>query len=60
VDLTELVDSSWRRGGPFAAALPLQEVRAAAAAEWERTWDLQRIEDEIDARTELPETIRTT
>ena len=40
---------------PFLPVLRYNESGLRKRAEWERTWELQRQEDAIDARTELPE-----
>jgi hypothetical protein len=40
---------------PHLAALRLNEKGLRKRAEWEQVWELQRAEDRIDARTELPE-----
>jgi hypothetical protein len=40
---------------PFVAAGRYKESGLRKRAEWERTWDLQRAEDAIDARGALPE-----
>jgi hypothetical protein len=40
---------------PFLPVLRYTESGLRKRAEWERTWALQRQEDAIDARTELPE-----
>lgn len=42
-------------GVPQAAAQRLTEKGLAKRTVWERVWELQRAEDRIDARTELPE-----
>lgn len=39
---------------PYLAAYRYKEPGLRKRAEWERTWELQRAEDEIDARTSLP------
>lgn len=39
---------------PFLPALRYTESGLRKRAEWERTWELQRAEDAIDARTKLP------
>jgi hypothetical protein len=40
---------------PFLPVLRYSEAGLRKRAEWERTWDLQRAEDAIDARATLPE-----
>ena len=40
---------------PFLPVLRYNESGLRKRAEWERTWELQRQEDAIDARTDLPE-----
>jgi len=49
--VTELVQSA---GVPYLAALRHTESGMRTRAAWERTWDLQRIEDQLEARTKLP------
>jgi hypothetical protein len=39
---------------PFVAALRYKDTGLRKRAEWEKTWTLQREEDAIDARVELP------
>lgn len=44
--------------GEHVPLLPILRYKPAGLrkwAEWEKTWDLQRVEDSIDARTKLPE-----
>ena len=50
--VTELVADE---GVPYLAAYRYTEAGHRKRAEWEKTWDLQRQEDAIDARTTLPE-----
>ncbi|HEY0513782.1 MAG TPA: BREX-2 system adenine-specific DNA-methyltransferase PglX [Thermoanaerobaculia bacterium] len=50
--VTELVADE---GVPYLAAYRYAEAGQRKRAEWEKTWDLQRREDAIDARTTLPE-----
>jgi hypothetical protein len=53
-DLVKLVDRLVRSAGsPFLAAYRLNPSGLRKRAAWERTWELQRIEDAIDARTAL-------
>jgi len=40
---------------PFLPVLRYKPTGLRKREAWERTWDLQRLEDAIDARTELPE-----
>jgi hypothetical protein len=49
--VTELVQSA---GVPYHAAWRHTESGMRTRAAWERTWDLQRIEDQLEARTKLP------
>lgn len=56
VDLTELVTSLvWDEAVPYAAPYRFNASGMRRRREWERVWELQRQEDAIDARTELPE-----
>ncbi|MTV27838.1 BREX-2 system adenine-specific DNA-methyltransferase PglX [Nitriliruptoraceae bacterium ZYF776] len=41
-------------GVPYLAAMRLKESGLRARQAWERTWALQRIEDDLDARAQLP------
>ena len=52
---------SWSIGEsvPFLPVLRYNDAGLRKRAEWERTWELQRQEDAIDARTKLPRAIRT-
>ncbi len=50
--VTELVTSA---GAPFLAAWRLTDSGLRKRAAWDRTWDLQRTEDALAARMELPE-----
>jgi hypothetical protein len=50
--VTELVE---KEGVPYLPALRYTESGLRKRAQWERTWDLQRMEDAIDARMELPD-----
>jgi hypothetical protein len=50
--VTELVADE---GVPYLAAYRYTEAGQRKRAEWEKTWNLQRQEDAIDARTTLPE-----
>lgn len=50
--VTELVESA---SVPLLPVLRYKPTGLRKRAEWERTWELQRIEDAIDARTKLPE-----
>src|SRR5690606_36928555 len=55
-DLAVLVrDLVERESVPFLPVLRYKESGLRKRAQWEETWDLQRREDAIDARTELPE-----
>jgi hypothetical protein len=55
-DLVKLVDRLVRSAGvPYLAAYRLQPAGLRKRAAWERTWELQRVEDAIDARTSLPD-----
>jgi hypothetical protein len=47
----ELVESE---SVPFLPVLRYKATGLRKRAEWERTWELQRLEDAIDARTKLP------
>jgi hypothetical protein len=54
-DLVKLVDRLVRSAGvPYLAAYRLKTSGLRKRAAWERTWELQRVEDAIDARTALP------
>lgn len=54
-DLVRLiVDLMTEEAVPYLAAYRYKEPGLRKRAEWERTWELQRAEDEIDARTALP------
>jgi hypothetical protein len=56
-DLARLVEElATGEAVPFLAAYRYTEAGMRKRAEWERTWDLQRREDAIDARTVLPAT----
>lgn len=50
--VTELIESD---AVPFLAVLRYRPTGLRTRAAWERTWDLQRREDAIDARITLPE-----
>jgi hypothetical protein len=53
-DLARLiVDLVTEDAVPYLAAYRYKEPGVRKRAEWERTWELQRAEDEIDARTAL-------
>jgi hypothetical protein len=55
-DLIKLVDRLVRSAGvPYLAAYRLKPSGLRKRAAWERTWELQRVEDAIDARTTLPD-----
>ncbi len=55
-DLTKAVgDLAKDESVPYLAALRYNEPGMTKRAEWEEVWDLQRQEDAIDARSELPE-----
>ncbi len=55
-DLTKAVgDLVKGESVPYLAALRYNEPGITKRAEWEEVWDLQRKEDAIDARSELPE-----
>jgi SAM-dependent methyltransferase len=41
-------------GVPYVAAMRLKESGLRTRQAWERTWELQRVEDELDARAALP------
>lgn len=41
-------------GVPYVAAMRLKESGLRTRQAWERTWALQRVEDELDARAALP------
>jgi hypothetical protein len=61
VDLTALVselatDTQSGAAVPYVAALRYRPAALSKRAAWERTWDLQRAEDVIDAHTELADT----
>jgi hypothetical protein len=49
--VTELVEAE---SVPLLPVLRYKDIGLRKRAEWERTWDLQRQEDAIDARTKLP------
>jgi hypothetical protein len=54
-DLVRLiVDLVTEEAVSYLAAYRYKEPGLRKRAEWERTWELQRAEDEIDARTSLP------
>ena len=54
-DLVRLiVDLVTDEAVPYLAAYRYKEPGLRKRAEWDRTWELQRAEDEIDARTALP------
>lgn len=54
-DLTKLVDRLVRSAGvSYLAAHRFKPSGLRKRAVWERTWELQRAEDAIDARAELP------
>lgn len=54
-DVTRLVDELVRDDSvPFLPVLRYTENGLRKRAQWERTWDLQRQEDAIDARVHLP------
>lgn len=54
-DLVRLiVDLVSEEAVPYLAAYRYKDPGLRKRAEWERTWELQRAEDEIDARTALP------
>ena len=56
VDLTELVTSLVRdEAVPFAVGYRFNASGLRRRREWEHVWELQRQEDAIDARAELPE-----
>lgn len=56
VDLTELVtELVLGQAVPFAVGYRFNASGLRFRREWERVWDLQREEDAIDSRTELPE-----
>jgi hypothetical protein len=56
VDLTELVGTLLAEESvPHATAYYLSASGRRTRKAWEEVWELQRIEDEIEARTELPE-----
>jgi hypothetical protein len=55
VDLVELVATLVdEQAVPYLAAYRYSDSGLRVRAEWERTWELQRAEDAIDARTSLP------
>jgi hypothetical protein len=55
-DLVKLVDRLVRSAGvPYLAAYRLKPSGLRKRTVWERTWELQRIQDAIDARTALPD-----
>jgi SAM-dependent methyltransferase len=55
VDLTELVTSLvMDQAVPFAVGYRFNASGMRRRREWEKVWELQRQEDAIDARTELP------
>ncbi len=55
-DLTELItELALDEAVPYLAAWRYSEAGLRKRAEWEETWRRQRLEDEIDARTLLPE-----
>jgi SAM-dependent methyltransferase len=55
-DWTELIfELAVNEAVPFLAPLRYAESGMRKRKEWERVWDLQRLEDAIDARTKLPE-----
>jgi hypothetical protein len=54
-DLTRIVvDLVKDESVPYLASYRLKESGLRKRSEWERTWDLQRAEDEIDALTAVP------
>lgn len=56
VDLTELVTALVRdEAVPFAVGYRFNASGLRRRREWEHVWELQRQEDAIDARTELPD-----
>lgn len=55
-DLTELItELALDEAVPYLAAWRYSEAGLRKRAEWEETWHRQRLEDQIDARTLLPE-----
>ena len=59
-DLTKLVEDLVKRDSvPFLAAQRFKPTGLRKHEDWRHTWELQRQEDEIDARTKLPATIRS-
>jgi hypothetical protein len=56
IDLTELITSLvLAEAVPFAVAYRFNASGLRRRREWEQVWELQRQEDAIDARTQLPE-----
>jgi hypothetical protein len=56
VELTATVDRLVAEASvPYVSVFRLTDAGMRKRAVWERVWDLQRLEDRIDARTRLPE-----
>ena len=56
VDLVDLADELVAESAvPFLAAWRYTDSGMVKRRAWERTWDLQRVEDRLDARAALPE-----